>query len=183
MAVFLHTHKYTQGFQYSCVTSAGSISIHVDLNEIKWNWNNITTAHIGGMEISVNVGFVLAASSIAHSRTGSNSNDTTLHYWSTWPRVSGSLRAKKLPTAKAPDAKRMGTALVMPTNDWKMLMPRTAANLQRAFRKPKAVVLWKRRKRLNMSWIGSTSWLYIYIITPVFSVTWSFRNHSALYKK
>lgn len=63
------------------------------------------------------------------------------HYWSTWPRVSGSLRAKKLPTAKAPDAKRMGTALVMPTNDWKMLMPRTAANLHKAFRNPKAVVL------------------------------------------
>lgn len=35
----------------------------------------------------------------------------------------------------------MGTALVMPTNDWKMLMPRTAASLQRAFRKPKAVHL------------------------------------------
>ncbi|KAA8585795.1 hypothetical protein FQN60_007364 [Etheostoma spectabile] len=35
----------------------------------------------------------------------------------------------------------MGTALVMPTNDWKMLMPRTAASLQRAFRKPNAVVL------------------------------------------
>ena len=41
----------------------------------------------------------------------------------------------------------MGTALVMPTNDWKMLMPRTAASLQRAFRKPNAVHLNKKRGR------------------------------------
>lgn len=62
-------------------------------------------------------------------------------YCSTWPRVSGSLRAKKLPAASAPEAKRIGTALVMPTNDVKMLMPSTAASLQRALRKPNAVVL------------------------------------------
>ncbi|TNN72320.1 hypothetical protein EYF80_017472 [Liparis tanakae] len=46
--------------------------------------------------------------------------------------------ARKLPAARAPAANMMGTALVMPTNDWKMLMPRTAASLQRAFRKPNA---------------------------------------------
>lgn len=65
------------------------------------------------------------------------------------------MRAKKLPTAKAPDAKRMGTALVMPTNDWKMLMPRTAANLHRAFRNPKAVVLKKMEKKIKnyIKWI------------------------------
>lgn len=38
----------------------------------------------------------------------------------------------------------MGKALVMPTNDWKILMPNTAASLQRAFKKPNAVVLKKR---------------------------------------
>lgn len=63
------------------------------------------------------------------------------HYCSTWPRVSGSLRARKLPAASAPEAKRMGTALVMPTNEVKMLMPRTAASLQSALRNPNAVVL------------------------------------------
>lgn len=66
-------------------------------------------------------------------------------YCSTWPRVSGSFSARKLPAASAPAANKMGTALVMPTKDWKMLMPRTAANLQRAFKKPNAVVLKKRR--------------------------------------
>ena len=65
------------------------------------------------------------------------------HYCSTWPRVSGSLRARKLPAASAPEANRMGTALVIPTNEVKMLMPSTAANLQRALRKPNAVVLRK----------------------------------------
>lgn len=65
------------------------------------------------------------------------------HYCSTWPRVSGSLRARKLPAANAPEAKSMGTALVIPTNEVKMLMPNTAANLQRALRKPNAVVLGK----------------------------------------
>lgn len=67
------------------------------------------------------------------------------HYCSTWPRVSGSLRATKLPAARAPEAKRMGTALVMPTNEVKMLIPRTAASLQSALRNPNAVVLSKRR--------------------------------------
>lgn len=37
----------------------------------------------------------------------------------------------------------MGTALVIPTKDVKMLIPKTAASLQRALRKPKAVVLTK----------------------------------------
>lgn len=37
----------------------------------------------------------------------------------------------------------MGTALVIPTKDVKMLIPKTAASLQRALRKPKAVVLRK----------------------------------------
>lgn len=68
----------------------------------------------------------------------------TLHYCSTWPRVSGSLRARKLPAASAPEAKRMGTALVMPTNEVKMLIPRTAASLQSALRNPNAVVLSKK---------------------------------------
>lgn len=40
----------------------------------------------------------------------------------------------------------MGTALVMPTNEVKMLMPNTAANLQRALRKPNAVVLRKKKE-------------------------------------
>ena len=52
--------------------------------------------------------------------------------------------ARKLPAARAPAANRMGTALVMPTNDWKMLMPRTAASLHRALRNPNAVVLDKK---------------------------------------
>lgn len=64
-----------------------------------------------------------------------------LFYCNTWPRVSGNFVARKLPAASAPAANKMGTALVMPTNDWKMLMPRTAASLQKAFRKPNAVVL------------------------------------------
>lgn len=71
------------------------------------------------------------------------------HYCSTWPRVSGSLRARKLPAASAPEAKRMGTALVIPTNEVKMLMPKTAANLQRALRKPNAVVLRKERGQIK----------------------------------
>lgn len=68
-------------------------------------------------------------------------------YCNTWPLVSGNFVARKLPAASAPAANMMGTALVMPTNDWKMLMPRTAASLQRAFRKPNAVVLKTRRER------------------------------------
>lgn len=36
----------------------------------------------------------------------------------------------------------MGAALVIPTKDVKMLIPSTAASLHRAFRKPKAVVLF-----------------------------------------
>ena len=51
------------------------------------------------------------------------------------------MRARKLPAARAPEAKRMGTALVMPTKEVKMLMPSTAASLQRALRKPNAVHL------------------------------------------
>lgn len=44
----------------------------------------------------------------------------------------------------------IGTALVMPTNDWKMLMPKTAASLQRAFRNPKAVVLETKKQVFNI---------------------------------
>jgi len=73
------------------------------------------------------------------------------HYCSTWPRVSGSLRARKLPAASAPEAKSMGTALVIPTNEVKMLMPNTAANLQRALRKPNAVVLGEKKGRQTES--------------------------------
>lgn len=65
-------------------------------------------------------------------------------YCNTWPRVSGNFVARKLPAARAPAANKIGKALVMPTNDWKMLIPNTAASLQRAFRKPNAVVLRKR---------------------------------------
>lgn len=71
------------------------------------------------------------------------------HYCSTWPRVSGSLRARKLPAASAPEAKRMGTALVIPTNEVKMLIPKTAANLQSALRNPNAVVLRKERGQIK----------------------------------
>lgn len=56
------------------------------------------------------------------------------------------MNARKLPAASAPDANRMGTALVMPTKEVKMLMPNTAASLQRAFRKPNAVHLGGERK-------------------------------------
>lgn len=69
-----------------------------------------------------------------------------LLYCNTWPRVSGNFVARKLPAASAPAANKMGTALVMPTNDWKILMPRTAATLQSAFRKPNAVVLNRREE-------------------------------------
>lgn len=60
---------------------------------------------------------------------------------STCPRVSGNFRARELPRASAAEANKMGAALVIPTKDVKMLIPSTAASLQRAFRKPKAVVL------------------------------------------
>lgn len=63
------------------------------------------------------------------------------HHCRTCPRVSGSLRARELPRASAAEANRMGTALVMPTKDVKMLMPSTAASLHSAFRNPNAVVL------------------------------------------
>ena len=76
-----------------------------------------------------------------HSNCALLSTAGHLLYCNTWPRVSGNFVARKLPAASAPAANRMGTALVMPTNDWKMLMPSTAASLQRAFRKPNAVVL------------------------------------------
>lgn len=59
------------------------------------------------------------------------------------------MRARKLPAASAPEAKRMGTALVIPTNEVKMLIPKTAANLQRALRKPNAVVLRRERERTD----------------------------------
>lgn len=72
-------------------------------------------------------------------------------YCNTWPRVSGNFVARKLPAARAPAANMMGTALVMPTNDWKMLMPRTAASLQRALRKPNAVVLVDKQKIFNLA--------------------------------
>lgn len=58
----------------------------------------------------------------------------------------------------------MGTALVMPTKEVKMLMPNTAANLQRAFRKPKAVVLKRRQKsrgsviRLQLGSVDPGKW-------------------------
>lgn len=71
------------------------------------------------------------------------------HYLSTWPRVSGNLSARKLPAARAPDANRMGTALVMPTKEVKILIPKTAANLQRALRNPNAVVLEVESGRKN----------------------------------
>lgn len=67
--------------------------------------------------------------------------ETRPPHCSTCPRVSGSFRARELPRARAAEAKRMGAALVIPTKDVKMLIPSTAASLQRAFRKPKAVVL------------------------------------------
>lgn len=73
-----------------------------------------------------------------------------LAYCNTCPRVSGNFVARKLPAARAPAANMMGTALVMPTNDWKMLMPRTAATLQRALRKPNAVVLVENRFLINI---------------------------------
>lgn len=44
----------------------------------------------------------------------------------------------------------MGTALVIPTKEVKMLMPNTAANLQRALRKPNAVVLKKSTSEESM---------------------------------
>lgn len=59
------------------------------------------------------------------------------------------MRARKLPAASAPEAKRMGTALVIPTNEVKMLIPKTAANLQSALRNPNAVVLRKERGQIK----------------------------------
>lgn len=59
------------------------------------------------------------------------------------------MRARKLPAASAPEAKRIGTALVIPTNEVKMLIPKTAANLQRALRNPNAVVLRKERGQIK----------------------------------
>lgn len=70
---------------------------------------------------------------------------------STCPRVSGSFRARELPRARAAEAKRIGAALVIPTKDVKMLIPRTAASLHRALRKPKAVVLL-RRPQCRATW-------------------------------
>lgn len=61
------------------------------------------------------------------------------------------MRARKLPAARAPEANRMGTALVMPTNEVKMLMPNTAASLQRALRKPNAVVLREEEAQSHLS--------------------------------
>lgn len=81
-----------------------------------------------------------------HSSRALLSTAGHLFYCNTWPRVSGNFVARKLPAASAPAANMMGTALVMPTNDWKMLMPRTAASLQSAFKKPNAVVLKTKRK-------------------------------------
>lgn len=73
---------------------------------------------------------------------------------STCPRVSGSFRARELPRARAAEAKRMGAALVIPTNDVKMLIPSTAASLHRAFRKPKAVVLFRSTPAQQTGWRG-----------------------------
>lgn len=72
---------------------------------------------------------------------GRRGQRTSLSHWRTCPRVSGSFRARELPTASAAEASRMGTAFVMPTNEVKMLMPRTAASLHNALRNPNAVVL------------------------------------------
>lgn len=98
---------------------------------------------------------------VKHTHTHSSSAllPTAGHwlYCKTWPRVSGNLVARKLPAASAPAANKMGTALVMPTNDWKMLIPRTAASLQRAFRKPNAVVLRKTRGGVAAAALINTS--------------------------
>lgn len=56
MAVFLHTHTHTHGLQYPCETMRYQQGTY--LNEIKLKWNNNAVAHIGGMKITVNVGFV-----------------------------------------------------------------------------------------------------------------------------
>lgn len=87
------------------------------------------------------------------------------------PRVSGSFSARKLPAARAPEAKRMGTALVMPTNDWKMLMPRTAASLHNAFKKPKAVVLWREDRKRGLG-LG----LWLIRVEKCYTVLW-FLDH------
>lgn len=55
--------------------------------------------------------------------------------------MSGSLRATRPPHTSAVKDSRMGMALVTPTKLEKMVLPRIAASLHRAFRTPNAVAL------------------------------------------
>lgn len=59
----------------------------------------------------------------------------------TCSRVSGSRRAIRPPPTREVAARRMGTTLVIPTKEAKMVFPRMAPNLHNPLRMPKAVAL------------------------------------------
>lgn len=138
----LSDHKYNIIFFYLCVFSSLNDAIHISKDSgltmgmaVCFCWYVTAELKLSGMLLVVkHASWTLLPS--AGRRL----------YCNTWPLVSGNFVARKLPAARAPAANRMGMALVMPTNDWKMLIPSTAASLQRAFRKPNAVVLETRRE-------------------------------------
>lgn len=116
---------------------------------LQWGWHSVLLVCVTGSAEALRDVRALSLSNTHFSCTLLPTAGQRL-YCNTWPLVSGNFVARKLPAASAPAANKMGTALVMPTNDWKMLMPSTAASLQRAFKKPNAVVLKTRKEIMSM---------------------------------
>lgn len=67
----------------------------------------------------------------------------------TCSRVSGSRRAIRPPPTREAAARRMGTTLVIPTKEAKIVFPRMAPNLHNPLRMPNAVALQKKNTGKN----------------------------------
>lgn len=84
----------------------------------------------------------------------------------TLERVSGSRSPMRPPPTSTPDARRIGTALVMPTSEPKIRLPNTAASLHMALQNPKPVPLWEKGNMGNTQTWG----------VDIISLTGSFNN-------
>ena len=75
----------------------------------------------------------------------------------TCSRVSGSRRAIRPPPTREAAARRMGTTLVIPTKEAKIVFPRMAPNLHNPLRMPNAVALQKKNTGENFEVLDLTS--------------------------
>lgn len=71
----------------------------------------------------------------------------SFHHSRTFSLVSGSLRASSPPHSRAVQDRRMGMTVVTPTKEAKMELPKMAASLHTAFRRPNAVALQGQGKK------------------------------------